>query len=78
MDSVNVAASYGAPAPARVAADASVSILRKAIDTAKNSAEQLVDSIPTTGDLQASATATTANTPLSPMGSIGRNLDLRL
>jgi Putative motility protein len=78
VDSVNVAARYGAPSPARAASEASASILRKAIDTAAQSSEQLIESLPNTGDLAAVATAPAQDAPLPPIGNVGRRLDIRL
>ena len=75
---MNVAARYGAPSPARVGSEASASILRKAIDTAAQSTEQLIESLPNTSDLAAAATAPAADAPLPPFGNVGRRLDIRL
>ena len=75
---MNIAARYGAPSPARVSSEASTSILRKAIDSAAQSAQQLLETLPNTSDLTAEATASAADAPLPPIGNVGRRLDIRL
>ena len=55
---------------ARVASDAGAGILRKAIDTSRVEAEQLLAALPEISSGEAAA--------LPPVGNVGRRLDVRM
>ena len=55
---------------ARVASDAGAGILRKAIDTSRTEAEQLIAALPELASSDAAA--------LPPVGNVGRRLDIRM
>jgi hypothetical protein len=62
---LDAAASATAMATARNGAEASVSILKKAIDAASDATAQLVETMP-------------APTPLRPVGGVGTRVDIKL
>ena len=66
MDVTNVVAGYSAAVAQRTAADASMSILRKALDAESSTAERLLDAMP----------APAAARP--PLGGVGVHLDVRM
>ncbi len=72
MDGIDAAGGYGALSGARTSLDASVSILKKAIDTAKSETGELLDGLPSEQSAQDAAE------PARPVGNVGHHLDLRL
>jgi hypothetical protein len=65
VEPVDGGANALALAQARVSADAGVSILKKAMDTEKTEAEQLLAALPDVA-------------PSGPIGNLGHRLDVRL